>query len=107
MTKENYLYFLPKLKTIVVVDKMLEDVLRHDGNLRLSQDLINAHNAKKNKEQVLKNRLQTNRPTTNKRKSDSHVSLEMTVKSSKQQHFNLISPPLFPKLKCICSDLKG
>ena len=93
------------LKTIIVVDGYLEDVLRFDGHLRLSQDLIKTNNAKKNKEQVIKNRLQTSTPTTNKRKSDSLISLEMTVKSSTQQNCNWISPTPRKKLKRICSQL--
>ena len=93
------------LKTIIVVDGILEDVLRFDGNLRLSQDLIKTNNAKKNKEQVIKNRLQTSTPTTNKRESDSLISVEITVKSSTQQNCNLISPPPRKKSKRICSQL--
>ena len=72
------------MESIDVMKGILNDVLRYDGNLRLSQDLISTTTAQKNSEQVIKNRLQIKIPT-NKRKSDHLVSLERAVKSSKQQ----------------------
>ena len=68
------------LHSIDVMKAILDDVLRYDGNLRLSQDLIQTDTAKRNTEIVIKNRLQKSSPT-NKRKSQHQVSLEIDKRS--------------------------
>ena len=88
------------LKSIDVIEEVMTDVLRFDGHLRLSKDMIENNIAKKNCEQVIKMRLQKSSPT-NKRKSESQICLEHTVKSSKQQQSKLVSPPPHTQIKLL------
>ena len=95
------------MKSIVIVDGILENVLRFDDHLRLLQDLIKTSNAKKNSEQVTRSRLQPSTPPINKRKSVSQLSLEMIVNSSNHQYSKLISPPPRKKSQPISTQCEG
>ena len=58
------------LESSIVIEEIMTDILRFDGHLRLSKDMVEDTIANNNCEQVIKNRLQITTPT-NIRKYDS------------------------------------
>ena len=80
------------VKGIYVVQETLDDVLRYDGNLNLSKNLLSTALAQENKEKKIMDR-QQQKKKSNTRKPDHEVRLEKLAQSSnKRKQHNVLSP---------------